>query len=81
MVLKVKGVPLPEITWYRDGVVIKPDERHVITADNEGNASLVILDATPEDDAEYLVKATNPSGVAQSIADVYVLDGKETHCL
>lgn len=77
----MKGVPLPEITWYRDGVVIKPDERHVITADNEGNASLVILDATPEDDAEYLVKATNPSGVAQSIADVYVLDGKETHCL
>ncbi|XP_071495637.1 myosin light chain kinase, smooth muscle-like [Diadema antillarum] len=70
--VKVAGKPTPEVTWYRDGKVLQPSPRHTIMSDTEGNASLVISEAQPGDDAEYLCKAVNPHGVVSCRADVIV---------
>ena len=71
------GKPVPEVTWYRDGKVLQPSPRHTIMSDTEGNASLVISEALPGDDAEYLCKAVNKFGVVSCRADVLVDEGKK----
>ena len=55
--------------------MIQPDNRLTIMSDDEGNASLMIAQATHEDDAEYLCKATNAYGVATCKADIIVEEG------
>ncbi|XP_072046919.1 titin-like [Amphiura filiformis] len=72
LAVKVLGHPLPEVSWYRDGKVVQPDAKHTIMSDDEGNASLVIAEATTEDDAEYLCKAINAYGIATCKADIIV---------
>ena len=57
--------------------VIEPSRHHNMIADNEGNASFVIAEAKPEDDAEYLCKAQNKFGMATCRADIIVEDGKK----
>ena len=56
---------------YRDGVEIKPDDRHQI--DIRGNfASLIMKDITTDDDAEYSVTAVNKAGKTSSKAELFV---------
>ena len=56
---------------YRDGVEIKPDDRHQI--DIRGNfASLIMKDITTDDDAEYSVTAVNTVGKTSSKAELFV---------
>ena len=56
---------------YRDGIEIKPDDRHVI--DIRGNfAALIMKDIQPDDDAEYSITATNSTGKATSKCELFV---------
>ncbi|WAR10996.1 TITIN-like protein [Mya arenaria] len=69
--VKVDGKPFPELTWYRDGVEIQPDDRHTI--DIRGNfAALIMNDIQPEDDAEYSITASNKAGKATSKCELFV---------
>lgn len=45
-------------------------------SDTEGNASLVISETMPGDDADYLCKAVNPFGIVSCRADVIVDEGE-----
>ena len=78
MTCKVKGEPVPEITWYYDGQPIKTDEIYkVIPGEVEGESTLKIPEIFPEDAGEYTVKATNEAGEVESTAVVNVT-GNET---
>ncbi|CAI5439881.1 unnamed protein product [Caenorhabditis angaria] len=56
---------LPEMTWYKDGAVVKPSERIQISLSSDGTATLLIPSCVYDDDGIYRVIATNPSGTAQ----------------
>jgi len=62
---------LPFLTRYRDGIEIKPDDRH--NFDIRGNyAALYMKDIQPEDDAEYSVTAENKAGKVTSKCELFV---------
>ena len=70
---KVKGEPVPEITWYYDGQPIKTDEIYkVVPGEVEGESTLQIPEIFPEDAGAYTVKATNEAGEIESTAVVTV---------
>ena len=66
---KVKGEPVPEITWFYDGQPIKTNEIYkVIPGEVEGESTLKIPEVFTEDAGSYTVKATNEAGVVESSA-------------
>ena len=70
---KVKGEPVPEITWYYDGQPIQTDEIYkVVPGEEEGESTLQIPEIFPEDAGAYTVKATNEAGEIESTAVVTV---------
>lgn len=71
--VQVSGTPLPTLTWFRDGVEIKPDDHFTMEfTEDEGVGSLIIFETNPEDDAEYTCQATNIAGEAVSRADIFL---------
>ena len=70
---KVKGQPVPEITWFYEGQPIKSDEIYkVIPGELEGESTLKIPEVFTEDAGSYTVKATNEAGVVESSATLNV---------
>ena len=66
---KVKGQPVPEITWFYEGQPIKSDEIYkVIPGELEGESTLKIPEVFTEDAGSYTAKATNEAGVVESSA-------------
>jgi hypothetical protein len=45
----VNGRPQPDVTWTKDGKEIKPSDRVEIIKNSDGNCSLTIKQATPDD--------------------------------
>ena len=73
MTCKVKGEPVPEITWYYDGQPIKTDDIYkVVPGEVEGESTLQIPEIFPEDAGAYTVKATNEAGEVESTAVITV---------
>ncbi len=63
------GDPLPDLTWSRVGIVVlTTDERVIISSDRR---SLTIMNASREDEGQYVCEATNLVG---SESSVIVLD-------
>jgi Immunoglobulin I-set domain len=61
----VRGVPRPEIKWFKNGIEVLPDrnERYRIDYDDEGNCTLTISDVIKHcDRGRYIVKAKNCAG-------------------
>lgn len=69
----VNGVPTPEVTWYRNGVVLK---EKTITYEN-GAAKYVITKTTKESSGTYVCKAANEVGSVESSCKV-VIEEKPT---
>ena len=69
--LEVTGSPLPEATWFKDGVHVNntPDTR--ITS-NQGVYTLFIPDVYPEDSGLYKVLIKNPLGSLESSCQLVV---------
>ena len=54
------GHPSPSITWYQNGVEIKPNSEFEIYVDHiKGESCLVIIEIFPDDDREYACIAKN----------------------
>ncbi|MFP4156836.1 MAG: immunoglobulin domain-containing protein [Opitutales bacterium] len=67
---EVFGIPLPEITWQKDGVDLVADER--ISGVN--SPELLIDPARPSDAGDYRVKAVNTAGTGYSDAATLTVD-------
>lgn len=64
MKCQVIGDPPPVITWYHDGVELKPNKEIQSSFDMAtGNCSLVLTKVFPDDFGEYLCEAQNGNGV------------------
>src|SRR5699024_3613742 len=56
------GIPMPKITWYKDGVALMPTERHFFTAEGQ---LLIIVKLKSSDQGEYSCSISNVYGSAQ----------------
>ena len=72
--VRVDGVPKPDISWYHDGELIRPDgEKHRIRKDGD-NTTLYLRDATYSDSGKWKVIASNREGTIDHTADLLVND-------
>ena len=63
LTIKFTAVPKPTITWHRaDGSEVIPDDRIQIVTDDNGQSTLTIANATPQDSQAYTARATNKVG-------------------
>ncbi|XP_072537299.1 obscurin [Salminus brasiliensis] len=69
---KVTGSPKPVVTWYKDGIVVKDDERHIVSEGNSGACCLVLASVTLEDSGQYMCYAASPAGNASILAKITV---------
>ncbi|XP_030583398.1 obscurin [Archocentrus centrarchus] len=69
---KVSGSPKPDISWFKDGLPLEDDPRHIITSDRSGTCSLILDSLTGEDSGEYACYATSFMGSAGTLAKVVV---------
>ena len=70
--VKVKGQPVPEITWYHADEPIKTDDVYKVVPGEEGESTLELPEAFPEDSGVYTVKATNEAGTVETTAQLTV---------
>ncbi|CAG0900911.1 unnamed protein product [Darwinula stevensoni] len=68
---KTKGLPTPEITWYKDGRPLSSNKRIVITTKRR-KSRLVIQKAAPKDSGTYECRAWNAFG-PPSVSTTHVL--------
>lgn len=67
----VIGKPMPTVTWYRDNKKIFPDEKYIMTFDeNTGLTVLTIVNTTTFDECMYSVEAVNNFGKAKCQANI-----------
>ncbi|XP_023246865.1 titin-like [Copidosoma floridanum] len=66
------GKPLPEIKWYRNETEIKPEKNktEIKFMPETGQAKLMIMNPTLEDEAVYRVRAVNKFGKAECRANL-----------
>merc|ERR1712098_978114 len=57
----VKGAPEPQISWYKNGAVIKASKQYVFER-KESRYTMTIHSVTKQEIAEYTCKATNKMG-------------------
>ncbi|XP_067145351.1 LOW QUALITY PROTEIN: obscurin-like [Centruroides vittatus] len=71
--VQVVGIPTPGVKWLRNNTEVKADDDRIsIVSDDEGNASLLIKKALPEDEGDYKCVASNTSGDSDSEASLTV---------
>ncbi|XP_023029906.2 PDGF- and VEGF-receptor related isoform X3 [Leptinotarsa decemlineata] len=62
MSCEVYGIPKPKLTWYKNGIIFKPNESRIII---DEESQVLRFNITKEDDAaEYKCRAENKKGVA-----------------
>ncbi|XP_076316761.1 protein Obscurin-like isoform X4 [Tachypleus tridentatus] len=66
------GQPPPEITWLKDGEMLKPNDRTNIEALPDGTVKLTVSGVTPEDSGKYSLVAKNDKGIVGSDSQVTV---------
>lgn len=70
----LSGLPRPQIEWCKDGKALDLNKtpQMVASSTDDGGVKLEIERAQPKDAGVYSIKATNPSGQAQSQTQVEV---------
>uniref|UniRef100_A0A915PMF1 Ig-like domain-containing protein n=1 Tax=Setaria digitata TaxID=48799 RepID=A0A915PMF1_9BILA len=72
----IKGQPVPEVQWFKDGRNVK-DNVDYRTAFINGVATLTIDETFVEDTAVYTVRAQNAAGLAESSAKLIIKSRSE----
>lgn len=67
-IVKVTGKPTPEVTWHHDNEIIKDSEIYRVVQGEEGEVTLLLTEAFPEDSGVYTVTASNEAGQAECTA-------------
>ncbi|XP_071942496.1 myosin light chain kinase, smooth muscle-like [Antedon mediterranea] len=68
----VIGDPLPDVTWYQDGLELPENGRFTVEKASDGTCSLRITNVVEDDDAEYTAKAINVNGDVTCTAELVV---------
>lgn len=69
--VKVTGMPEPDVTWYKDGRPVKED-KHLELVHDEDTSALILMYGKLEDAGDYICKASNEAGDAQSSAHLHI---------
>lgn len=67
------GVPSPDITWYKNGVPLKPSDKYSIKRDGD-SCCLYVRDITLDDAGQYKCVAKNKEGEDSCEAALEVVD-------
>ncbi|ROT75124.1 putative titin-like, partial [Penaeus vannamei] len=59
---QIVGIPKPVITWYKEGILMSPDDCHTMWQEDGHFYTLEISNSTHDDAAVYSVRASNPYG-------------------
>ncbi|XP_060064415.1 titin-like, partial [Ylistrum balloti] len=68
---KVDSYPPPLVTWFVNGMEIRPSPHYEMTTE-EGNSVLLIIEVGPEDTGEYTCRAVSELGEVMSSTTLYV---------
>ncbi|KPJ09076.1 Muscle M-line assembly protein unc-89 [Papilio machaon] len=68
----VEAYPSVGVTWYRDGVRLRPSRRAVMTLDRDGQIELAVGSVTQRDAGVYTCTASNEVGKASTSGKVEV---------
>ncbi|XP_060131882.1 myosin light chain kinase, smooth muscle isoform X2 [Zootoca vivipara] len=69
---KVRGIPEPQVTWYKNGQLLTEGERCVVDRSIRGLFSLIIKGVQEEDGGPYTCEARNAGGVRQVTVELTV---------
>ena len=72
---EVSGVPIPKITWFKDGIPVDDNTDYISKFEN-GVCSLAIEESMKEDSANWSVRASNKAGYSESHAKLTVKEVK-----
>ena len=70
---RVAGQPAPQISWEKDGQIIKPSRYFIMSQEGDNTHVLRISEAFPEDEGTYRCVASNSTGQAQCSANLLVI--------
>ena len=65
----ISGVPIPTVTWAKDGQEIPNDGRYIV----QGDGSLLIKEALEEDTARYSCTAESVAGKDSATSTVQIV--------
>ncbi|XP_063632972.1 titin homolog isoform X5 [Cydia splendana] len=71
----VEAYPSVGVTWYRDGIRLRPSRRAVMTLDRDGQIELALASVTARDAGVYTCTAANEVGSASTSGKVEVIEG------
>lgn len=71
----MEAYPSVGVTWYRDGVRLRPSRRTIMTLDRDGMVELALASITPRDSGVYTCTASNEVGRASTSGKVEVIEG------
>ncbi|CAG5126019.1 unnamed protein product, partial [Candidula unifasciata] len=74
---RVDAAPAPIITWFVNGMEIKPSPHYEIRYE-DGKSILLIIEVGPQDTGEYTCTATSELGEAVSSTTLYVQEPVQT---
>ena len=70
--VKVKGVPVPEVTWFKGAEQVRKSSRIMTRKDSSEIRSLIVRSASMNDSGEYKCVATNKHGSVFTKAKIEV---------
>lgn len=73
----VEAYPSVGVTWYRDGVRLRPSRRAIMTLDRDGVVELALAFVTPRDAGVYTCTASNEVGRASTSARIDVIEADQ----
>lgn len=71
----VEAYPSVGVSWYRDGVRLRPSRRAIMTLDHDGQIELALASVTTRDSGVYTCTASNEVGRASTSGKVDVIEG------
>lgn len=74
---QIEAYPTVGITWYRDGVRLRPSRRTQTVLDDDGFIELVIKTVTKQDAGVYTCIASNAVGRVESSCQIVINDETE----
>lgn len=72
----VEAYPSVGVTWYRDGVRLRPSRKAIMTLDRDGQIELALASVTGRDAGVYTCTASNEVGRASTSGKVEVVSGE-----
>lgn len=70
----VNGLPRPNVTWYKDGILLSVDDYERFSVQKNLYGSLLtVKKAEPSDSANYTCNATNLAGTTKKTSEVKVI--------